>query len=83
MRIHTLTFLEKTHLKLSSQAVVSNNSFNTMHSSISIFYIWLGFAIFNVDKEKEHEIFFIVKDQYLAPMTTSKIASEANLYKDY
>ena len=64
------------------QVDVSKDSFVLVRPSSSIYPIWLGVAVSNVDKEKESENFLKVKVQYWAPITKNKNASEADVYKD-
>ena len=61
---------------------VSKGSFVLVQPSSSIYPIWLGVAILDVDKEKQSNNFLKVKIQYWAPTTKNKNASVANVYKD-
>ena len=64
------------------QIDVSKGNFVLVRPSSSMYPIWLGVAISDVDKEKESETFSRVKIQYWAPITKQKNANEVDVYKD-
>ena len=61
---------------------VLKGNFVFVQPSSLIYPIWLGFAISNVDREKESKSFLKVKIQYWASNTKNKNASVVDVYKD-